>query len=418
MRNPVIAALSIPSFLFLLISEFFSQFAMNLLDFVLLIVVYGLSKSNIAVAGVVLSFTIPSILFGILAGVYVDNWNKKNVLVYTNLLRAFVVFPLIFVSKELALIYLLSFMVSLATQFFVPAETPIIPNLVRKDLLLSANALFSLGIFGSIIVAYALSGPLLLFIGTVNVFILVTILFIISAIFAILIRLDYSKDNVKKPKINVLEEIKDAFSLMAKKEKVYHSLFLLTLIQTLVLVIAVIGPGYATNVLHIQVEKFPILFVTPAVIGMTIGAILIGNFLHKKSKQTLAKIGLLIIGIVMLVFPYGSFLTSRELVAKLNSNLPHAVNINSVHIMLFLSVMIGLAFSLVFVPSTTILQEETTDRQRGKIYGSLNTLVGIVSIVPVLGVGALADFIGVTKVISGIGLVVIFLAILRIFKYK
>ena len=147
MRNPIIAALSIPSFLFLLISEFFSQFAMNLLNFILLIVVFNLSKSNLAVAGVVLSFTLPSIAFGILAGAYVDKWNKKNVLVMTNFLRALAVIPLIFISSQLFLVYVFSFIVSLVTQFFIPAETPIIPHLVKKDLLLSANALFSMGIF-------------------------------------------------------------------------------------------------------------------------------------------------------------------------------------------------------------------------------------------------------------------------------
>lgn len=391
---------------------------MNLLNFVLLIVVFSISKSNIAVAGVVLSFTIPSIVFGILAGIYVDRWNKKNVLVYTNLLRAFAALPLIFVSEKIFFIYFLSFLVSFVTQFFIPAETPIIPHLVKRKLLLSANALFSMGIFGSIIVAYALSGPLLLLLGKINVLILVTTLFIISAIFAYLIKLEHSKDKIKEQKINILEEIKDAFSLMAKKEKVYHSLFLLTLLQTLILVIAVIGPGYATDILHIQVEKFPILFVTPAVIGMTIGAILIGNFLHNKSRQMLIKVGLLIIGIVILLFPYGSILTSRELVQTINLSLPSIINISVVHIMVFLAIIIGFAFSLVFVPSNTILQEETTDRQRGKIYGSLNTLVGVVSIVPVLGAGALADLFGVEKVITVIGLFIIVISILRFFKYK
>lgn len=106
---------------------------MNLLNFILLIVVFNLSNSNIAVAGVVLSFTVPSILFGILAGVYVDKWNKKNVLVYTNALRAVAVFPLIFVSHQLFFVYGLSFLVSLITQFFIPAETPIIPHIDRKS---------------------------------------------------------------------------------------------------------------------------------------------------------------------------------------------------------------------------------------------------------------------------------------------
>ena len=409
MKNPLIAALSIPSFLFLLISEFFSQFAMNLLNFILLIVVFNLSKSNLAVAGVVLSFTLPSILFGILAGAYVDKWNKKNVLVWTNALRALAVVPLIFVSHILFLVYLFSFLVSLITQFFVPAETPIIPNLVKKELLLSANALFSMGIFGSIIVAYAFSGPLILILGETKVLTLITILFAISSLFAFLIKLKLSKNSLKKEKINVLQEVREVLFVLAKNKNLYHSLFLITLLQTLILVIAVIGPGYATNILHVQVEKFPILFVTPAVIGMAIGAVVIGNFLHQKSKQMLTKIGLLITGLVVLVFPYG------EIVSQ---TLPDTLHINVVHIMLILAVIIGFAFSLVFVPSNTILQEETTDEQRGKIYGLLNTLVGGISILPVLGVGVLADAIGVGQVITVIGVVLILIAVLRFVKFK
>lgn len=418
MRNPFLKVLSIPAFLFLLISEFFSQFAMNLLNFILLIVVFELSKSNIAVAGVVLSFTLPSIIFGILAGVYVDKWNKKNVLVYTNILRSLASLPLIFVSSELFLVYILSFLVSLITQFFIPAETPIIPLLVPKKLLISANALFSMGIFGSIIVAYALSGPLLLILGQINVFIFITLLFAASAVFALLIKFKFAKEQRSGQKINIFEEVRDAFVLMAKKEKIYHSLFLLTLLQTLILVIAVIGPGYAENILHLDVEKFPALFVTPAVVGMSIGAILIGNFWHNKPKQTLAKIGLLVIGFVMLLFPYGYLISSQELIRKINIYMPNLVSINDVHIMIFLATVIGFAFSLVFVPTNTLLQEETTDRQRGKIYGSLNTLVGVVSLLPVLGVGVLADFIGVSKVITLIGVVVICIALLRFLKYK
>lgn len=403
MQNPLIQALRIPSFFFLVISEFFSQFAMNLLNFILLIVAFQLSKSNLAVAGVVLAFTLPSIFFGVIAGVYVDKWNKKKVLVYTNVLRAISVFFLIFVSHELFLVYFLTFIVSLITQFFVPAETPTIPHLVPKHLLLSANAIFSMGIFGSIIVAYALSGPLLLTLGKTNVFIMITVLFAVSAFFAALIKLKYAaKDIEGKQKINVKAEIKDTYLAMRGNKKIYHSLFLLVLLQTLILVIAVIGPGYATNILHIQVEKFPLLFVTPAVVGMTVGAIIIGNFLHNKSKQLLAKIGLLILGIMLLLIP----------------NLNRYIHFNPVDIMIPLALVIGFAFALVFVPSNTIIQEETTDEQRGKVYGSLNNLVGVVSLIPVLGVGLLADKVGVAMVISLIGVGVIVIAAIRFLKFE
>ncbi len=418
MRNPLISALKIPSFFFLLVSEFFSQFAMNLLNFVLLIIVFSLSKSNIAVAGVVLSFTVPSIIFGILAGAYVDKWNKKNVLVITNALRGVAAFPLIFFSHELFIVYFLSFLVSLITQFFIPAETPIIPLLVKKDLLISANALFSIGIFGTIIVAYALSGPILLLMGKTNVFFLIAILFLVSSLFALFIRINKKTEISQGRRVDVLKEIKDSLSFMFKEDKVYHSLFLLTLLQTLILVIAVIGPGYATEVLHIQVEKFPILFVTPAMIGMAAGSIIIGNYWHKKSKATLAKFGLLLTGIVVLFFPYGSILTSREFVKSLNNYLPKILHVTDVHVMFVMAIMIGFAFALVFVPSNTLLQEETTDEQRGKIYGSLNALVGTVSLIPVLGVGFLADVIGVARVITLVGLTIIAISLLRFFKYK
>ena len=86
--------------------------------------------------------------------------------------------------------------------------------------------------------------------------------------------------------------------------------------------------------------------------------------------------------------------------------------------MFVMAIMIGFAFALVFVPSNTLLQEETTDEQRGKIYGSLNTLVGTVSLIPVLGVGFLADIIGVARVITLVGLTIIAISLLRFFKYK
>ena len=182
--------------------------------------------------------------------------------------------------------------------------------------------------------------------------------------------------------------------------------------------IAVIGPGYATSILKIEVERFPLLFVTPAVIGMAAGAIVIGNFLHTKPKDLLTKIGLLIIGIVFLFFPHISFVTSKNIVISLNTTLPYLLDINIIHMLLIMAIIIGFAFSLVFVPSNTILQEETTDEQRGKIYGSLNTMVGLVSIIPVLGVGALADLIGVGRVITIIGISIIGISILRFLKYK
>lgn len=414
MKNPIIKVLSVPSFSFLLLSEFFSQVAMNLFNFTLLIVVFSIANSNTAVSGVVLSFMLPALLFGILAGVYVDRWNKKNALFITNLLRAAFTIPLIFLYKDLIPVYVLSFIVSTITQFYIPAETPIIPLLVRKELLLSANALFSMIFFGSILIAYAISGPLVLILGKSNVFLFLTVFFILSAFFAYLIKVGKSDKTIADAKrVGLFRDAVDAFTLMVKTKKIYQALFLMTFLQTLILVIAAIGPGYARDILRIRVEEFSVLFVVPAVFGMGIGAVLVGNFLHTKPKHFITKIGLVILGLAILIFPYGSRVASRDFVQALNTYLPQMFVINNIHVMMFLAVVLGFAFALVFIPSNTIIQEETTDEFRGKVYGALNTMVGAFSIIPVLAVGSLADIFGVGKVLTSIGIIVLVIALAR-----
>jgi len=419
-ENLIIKTLRIRPFSFLIISEFFSQFSMNLFNFALLIVVFSIAKSNTAVSGVVISFTIPSLIFGILAGVLVDRWNKKSVLFSTNIIRALLVFPLVFFHQNIFLIYSITFGVSIITQFFIPAETPIIPLLVRKDLLLSANALFGMGIYISIFLAYALSGPLLLIFGQKNIFVFLAILFLLAGFFASLIKINKSKIGLKSIREDMKipgfkEEIALVFGLISKSKKLYHALFSLTVAQILILIFAVIGPGYAVHVLKIRVESFPLLFVTPAIIGTALGALIIGSFLHKKSKSTLTKFGLFLMGLSILLLPYGSRVESRAIVHLINSYLPHILTINVLHIMVVLAFILGFATAFVFVPANTVLQEETTDESRGKIYGVLNSLIGIMSIIPVVLVGGLADIVGVKAVITGVGLVVLFIAFIRIF---
>jgi MFS family permease len=417
--NLILKTLRIRPFLLLIASEFFSQFSMNLFNFALLIVVFSVVNSNTAVSGVVIAFTLPSLFFGILAGVLVDRWNKKSVLIRTNLLRALIVFPLLFLYKDLAVVYVATFGVSMVTQFFIPAETPIIPLLVKKELLLSANALFGMGIYASIFLAYALSGPILLSLGKTNIFIFLSILFLIAGIFASLIKIDKSKIEPKKINDNQValgfkDEIRVVLNLISKTKKLSHALFSLTVVQILIYVLAAIGPGYAEHILRIKVESFPILFVTPAIIGLALGAIVIGSYFHKTTRGSLTKVGLLLMGLSILLLPFGSRVESREVVHAINLYLPHILRINMIHIMVVLAFILGIATSLVFVPANTVLQEETDDESRGKVYGVLNSLIGIMSIIPVVVVGGLADLIGVKAVIVGTGVVVLVIAVIRI----
>jgi hypothetical protein len=85
-----------PNFLSLWTGQVFSQIA----DKIFLVLVIAIVSTQFQhegetisgwVSAVMVSFTIPAILFGSIAGVYVDRWNKKTVLVSSNILRGLLV---------------------------------------------------------------------------------------------------------------------------------------------------------------------------------------------------------------------------------------------------------------------------------------------------------------------------------------
>jgi MFS family permease len=96
MKNKTFGALSEKSFLYLWIGEIFTQISANLFNFFLILIVFKITQSNTAVSGVVLSFTLPAIFFGSIAGIYVDRMNKKKILIISNVVRALLLIILAF----------------------------------------------------------------------------------------------------------------------------------------------------------------------------------------------------------------------------------------------------------------------------------------------------------------------------------
>ncbi len=411
----ILRVLSERSFLYLWIGEIFTQVSTHLFNFFLILVVFQLTQSNTAVSIAVLSFTIPAILFGTLAGAYVDRWDKKKVLVITTVLRAFLLILLAFFLDNLIMIYFISFVFNVLVQFFIPAESPMIPLLVRPKYLIGANALFGLAIFGSMLVAYVLSGPLLIILEPFYMAIMLGIMLLIASLFIWFIKPTYHKPHTvaKEDKdLNIFRDIRNTITLMSETTAVFRSLFLLALSQILVLTLATVAPGYASQVLKVSVEEFPLVFIAPAALGMVTGALIIASFLRKRNKEKLILTGVFLSGLSMLLLPFGERVVARDFVQMLNDYIP---DITTFHITFFLAFVLGLANSLVFVPANTILQEKTSEEFRGKIYGFLSTLIGLLSLLPIILVGGLADVIGVGSVIIGIGISLIVLGFVLLF---
>ncbi|MEX2007671.1 MAG: MFS transporter [Candidatus Levyibacteriota bacterium] len=412
--NDIVKVLKIRPFLFLMISEFFTQLAFNMQHFVLIFIVYELTQSNTAVSGIILSFTIPAILFSLVSGVYVDRWDKKKVMLITNFVRGLLVIPFLITDLNIGLIYLFTFLIAVATQFFLPAESAIIPLLVPRKLLIPAIAVFGLGLYTTLVLGYILSGPVLLIFGQFNTVLILAVLFFASAFFTSFIKTRIvSKAEAKSLDVpaSVSYEIKEIFHFLKKARKVMHALVILTISQAVLFMFAVLGPGYMSKILNVEIESLSWILLAPAAVGMGLGGLLLGSYGKKLKNKFLSTAGFALSGFIFILLSLGNRVTSHDFIYALNVSLPKFLDINILHVVVLLAFFAGFANSLIFIPSNATLQLETSERMRGRIYGFLNALVGAVSLLPVALAGGLADIIGVASVLTAVGISLVIMSI-------
>jgi MFS family permease len=422
LSNEILRVLRVNPFLLMMLSEFFSQLAFNMQHFVLIFIIYSFTHSNTAVSGMILSFMIPAVLFSVISGVFVDRWNKKKVLLITHLIRAGLLVPFLIPNLHLGLIYIFTFLIAVVTQFFTPAESSIIPQLVPKKLIVAANAVFSFGIFGIILLGYVFSGPALLLFGRTNTIILLVSLFLVSALVVAGIKVPTKKKGIIKedlpvPKVNysLIKETHEVFIFIKKAKKVMNALFMITIAQSVIFMFAVLAPGYVATILEAPLESLSLILILPAGIGLGIGAFLMGSIGKKIEHKFISAIGFLIVGVVFAIMPLTGKVTSHGFVQNLNSFLPHILNINILHLIVTLALIMGFGMSFIFIPSNSTIQIETSDEMRGRMYGLLSSLIGAVSFLPVILAGGLADLLGVGVVIASVGIIMATIGVYYLF---
>lgn len=135
-RNPDFAYLWFASVVSLL-GDWFNMIALSAL-----VSEYS-NNSGLAVSGLLLARFLPPMIVSPYAGVLVDRFNRKRLLIYSDLLRAIIVLLLLFANSpdRLWLIYVLTVAQFSLSAVFEPARGAILPSLVSEDELLPANTL-------------------------------------------------------------------------------------------------------------------------------------------------------------------------------------------------------------------------------------------------------------------------------------
>ena len=127
-------------------SQIVSEFGDKLNQMALVALVYSRAPGSVAaMAKLVFFIVIPVFLIGPLAGACVDRWNRKKVMIVSDVARGLMVIaiPFLVVTGMMVPVYVLIFLSFSATRFFLPSKMAIIPSVVSEDKLLAANTLVS-----------------------------------------------------------------------------------------------------------------------------------------------------------------------------------------------------------------------------------------------------------------------------------
>jgi len=395
-----------PAFLRLWIAQAITQTAQNAIWYALLVIVEEASHSRTALGITILSVVLPSVLFGVPAGIYVDKWDKRAVLVATNLARCFVVLGYVLVGSTLALLFAVSFVFSVICQFFAPAEVAVIPAIVGRVRLMQANSFFHLTFTASQLLGLVFFGPLIVkLLGTTSFFVTMAVLYGISA--GLVLRLpsqaQEGKDGASgKPDFQRLSQLGEVVQLLRGDREMVGAMGYLTLGGTLTLVVAMLAPGYVVEVLGIAAAD-AVFVLAPAGIGMLSAAFVLSRRSGLLTDRwRIIRRGLVVVSLSLFV---AAALPALGRVAGLVR--PEWVEVHVLSewdVALLGAVMIttlvaGFGFAAIVVAAQTLLQERAPARARGRVFAVQFMLANLLSIIPLLFIGGLADLIGITRVL-------------------
>jgi MFS transporter, DHA3 family, macrolide efflux protein len=217
-KNDYMALLANKNLVKLVAAGFVSSLGSKISYFAMLKKVYDLSGGRITNLGFLsIAELIPYMLFGTIAGVVIDRFSRKRIMLISDLLNGFVTLSVIFVGN-LNLIYVLAFLASFVNVFRNPAQRALEPGLVEKDELPLLNSFTATTNSLVMIIGSALGAAVVGFVGVRNAFILDCASFWISAVIISCIRISekHLVRSTKKKEAKITHEFVDGISIMWK----------------------------------------------------------------------------------------------------------------------------------------------------------------------------------------------------------
>lgn len=379
------------NFKFLWISQTLSQLTLQVMNFLLLVRIYEETGSTIATSFIWIAFALPAILLGPIGSAWVDMVDRRKVLMVSNILQALTIlgFALVF-EKYLFLSFGVVLIYSIFNQFYVPAESASLPQLVSQERFPQANGIFLLTQQFAVVVGFGAAGILKGLLGY-------RVIFLSSAVLLFLAFVSVSflpqmkngkKENVTVGLYEFFQEIIKGYKFIKNRKDILLPFLLLIGLQVSLVIITVSLPVISVELLKRPASASGIFVVVPALVGAIASTVVTSRKLSlgvrkiKVMGNALLFLGLAVWAVSLLtIFPP----LAREIIS----------------FVIFFAA--GAGFVSALIPAQTYLQEVTPKDFRGRLFGNIWFLSNIATVIPVIFTATISEVFGIKPVLILLG---------------
>jgi MFS family permease len=386
----------------------FAQLAAQLADkfllFSLIILAYEISGGSTPVAVTLLTYTVPAVLFAPPAGVIADRLDRKQIMLWCNLGRAAAValIPLAALIPQLRgdFVHLLviTFIFSAVGQLFGPAEAAVIPTILPRSALITANSMALLTMVLTLVVGGALA-PIVSRIDLYAPYWLAAALLVVGATFIFASDIPGLERTTEPPVAagrnrfhRMLIDLKEGIDALRASRGLMLAFGQVSLAVLVLFMLFALAPAYVSHVIGIAPQDSYVIL-GPATGGAILSAVLLGQFVRNLDRSRLLIGSLIANGITMLALAAVPQAMNQLPDLRVHARITGAA----------FSLLLGVEFGAIMIPAITYLMETTSDEIRGRIFALLYMVINGVTALPVLAAAALSDTIGTAHVIGGLG---------------
>ena len=377
------------NFLLLWLGQGVSDVGSRIHAIALIWLITQLTGSATGVGLLFMAMTIPRILVFPIAGVLVERWPKKQVIVLTDMCRGLVAISIALTSNITA-VYVLSATMIVFELFFAPAIKTVIPRVVDKDDLLTANALSAVTGRTASLIGPALGGVIIALLGVRVAFIINGFSFIFSAISEMFIVIPVGAHEAPaKTSRNIKKEFLEGWDYIRSSYLLRFVVFFFAIVSIPFGAVMVLKVVLLTDIFGFSAEQYGLLMTIEGA-GLLIGALAMGSLGKKYPETTAMVVGVGVIGAAYLAISLGSgFWVAAALL-----------------------MIIGFFATVANIAYGTFLQKAVADEFRSRVFSFDIALGDMFAFVSMGLAGVLGDTFGVANILAVCGALIFGLCLL------